>query len=578
MTVWKDIEKRQTFLVIVAFLITGMALLYRAFYGMDLTDETFYLSTAKRFCDGDLLFMHDWNAGQIFGLLMVPFYRIYVFFHGNNEGVILSARIAFVGLGLFVSVFLYRILYRFSNMRWGALVSALCVFVYARGNIITISYYSLGFHTFLLAILWYAESEDSKHERLCLILSGISFSVSVLCMPYMVFVFVLLVAGAGWRMVQKKAEQNVPLYYFLAGIFLAALIFLMYFSNLIPWSRLMECLPMVFQDPSIEEETILEQLRTLFSYWIFVFLKYTWPFYFGAFLISFFAGKGWVKSPAFRKMIPWGFLLLFLIQSVYARTYFEGGVVVAVFLLALQMQFFSPEYRLRKLERCFILPGLLFGLVWIVGSNVGERAINMSLMLMNLWAIPFLWGLYREKKENVYVGIRCSACLMFLVLFVIRFFDIYRDGALSGLDCKISRGIMRGIHTEAYRARAYENTVRILSDRLDDGSVVIVLGCNPWVYLDAPASCGAYTTWQHSDGGDLLRQYYEYHPEKVPDMILAVPEEINCYESWTYSSHGSGTHREEQPVLEGILQQIVEEKEYVRMEEDGAVWYSPRYL
>ena len=102
MTVWKDIEKRQTFLVIVAFLITGMALLYRAFYGMDLTDETFYLSTAKRFCDGDLLFMHDWNAGQIFGLLMVPFYRIYVFFHGNNEGVILSARIAFVGLGLFV--------------------------------------------------------------------------------------------------------------------------------------------------------------------------------------------------------------------------------------------------------------------------------------------------------------------------------------------------------------------------------------------------------------------------------------------------------------------------------------------
>lgn len=60
------------------------------------TDETFYLATAKRFSEGDLAIKYDWNTAQIFGLLLVPVYRIYTGITGSNEGIIIFMRILLV--------------------------------------------------------------------------------------------------------------------------------------------------------------------------------------------------------------------------------------------------------------------------------------------------------------------------------------------------------------------------------------------------------------------------------------------------------------------------------------------------
>lgn len=566
-------EKKYQIIAAFIMLFLGLLLICRAFYGMDITDETFYVAAAKRFYDGDMLFKDDWNRGQLFGLIMLPLYRVYVFFYGSNEGIILFLRILFVFLELFVSGFLFRILFRNQKSFGAALLSALCILVYARGNIITISYYSLGFYTFLLAVLWWMEAEVSKRGKVSLILSGFSFAISVICMPYMILCFLaMLGVGAYWKTKENaKGWQQFCLW--LVGIVLAAICFLICFWKVIPWAQLLEYLPIVFQDPGLEDAGVFEQFWDLFVYIGTVFLKYTWPLYVVTLFFTVGTGKNWIKNAMVRKWLPWILLVEFLIQSVYVRSYFEGGIITTLLLMAVQMQLLYPQYRLKYLEKCFVVPGIVFGVAWVMGSNVGERVINMSFILMDLWAVSFLWYLWQRNSRNVRILMHVPVYLMFAVLFTIRFFDIYRDGSLSQLNYRVSSGIMKGLYTEEHRGNAYEQMVELLQAETTEENVIAVLGCNPWVYTETSASCGAYTIWEFSDGETMLEQYYEKLPERVPDVIVIVPKELDMYESWKYSSHGSGMQGGEQPVLGGTLGRIVETGNYTCVEKSGAVLY-----
>ena len=70
----------------------------------------------------------------------------------------------------------------------------------------------------------------------------------------------------------------------------------------------------------------------------------------------------------------------------------------------------------------------------------------------------------------------------------------------------------------------------------------------------------------------MLDSYYEQNSEKIPDVMLIVPKEINMYESWKYSSHGAGVHEEETPVFKGFLKTVTEGA-YTYKEYKGTVLY-----
>lgn len=554
------------------FAIVGAILFFRAFYGMDTTDETFYLATAKRFHDGDLLFRNDWNSAQTFGLLLVPFYRLYVSVVGNNEGIILCMRSCFVILAVFVAGFTYKVLYRYTKIFSASLWAALCILVYARGNIITCSYYSLGFYSFLLSILWWMDAGEEGKKRWKLLLSGISFSISVLCMPYMAVLFPIILFVGIYKKHKKRDILFSKVLIFSVGVAFSALIFLIYFVSVIPWLELMELLPFIFCDPGMESENILEQLFSLAKYFVATFMKFTWPIYLFTFSIIILIRLKKLNNIYVLKIIPYVLLIEFLVQLIYVRGYFEGGIITTTFLYMLQMQILYFDIREKELEKYFIIPGLLFGVVWVAGSNVDQRVINMAFLLMNLWAIPLLWKFKRGKKYEI-ICMRCPVCIMFLVLFMIRILDIYRDGALTQLNTKVETGIMKGIYTEQDRAQAYTNVVDMLRRYTDEKDTIVTVGCDPWIYLETEASCGAYTVWQVSDGDNLLRKYYEMNPDKIPNVVVHVSDLVNTYEFWRFSSHGVGLYEGEQLELYGILKEIVENGDYKKIEEEGTILY-----
>lgn len=553
------------------FILLGGILICRAFYGIDTTDETFYFATAKRFCEGDMLFKDDWNRGQVYGLLMVPFYKMYVFLNGNNEGIILAARIVFVLISLAIAYFLYISLKEY-GVSWAAsFVASMCVLVYVRGNIITMSYYSLGFYTFLLAVLFWMLA-DRREKELYRIISGISFSISVLCMPYMAIGFIVMWAYAGYKAIRGYKATCVKVGSFSFGCIVSASIFLIYYFKMIPWKQLLKYVFVVFSDPGLEQEGPLRQYWDLLTYMINSFLKYTWPIYVVTVIVSLLIGKKLLKRYELKKWMTGILITEFLIQAIYVRGYFEGGIIAVFFLLIFQLQLLYPEYRLKELERYFLVPGIFFAAIWVVGSNVGQRVINMGILLMNLWGLSLLW-LISKEKGIIYKYIRIPAFILPGILLLIRCFDVYRDGAVNTLTYQISKGIMEGIYTEPSRGLAYEKAVELLKDNVEEGAVIAVLGCNPWGYLESSASCGAYTTWQFSDGENRLIQYYTNFPDKIPNMVLVPGDIINTYEYWKYSSHGVGLYEGEHLELYGVLKEIVEKENYVKMESEGTVLY-----
>lgn len=555
------------------FLLLGIVLICRAFYGMDTTDETFYFATTKRFYNGDMLFKDDWNRGQVFGLILLPLYKAYICVFGNTDGIILFSRLSFVILEIFASCFLFKVLMKYTGRFWPSLAASICACVYVRGNIITISYYSLGFFTFLLFVLWYMKSEYSKYGRLSVVLSGINFSVSVLCMPYTAVLYFLIIGYGLYCWIKKRYECWKNIVWFTCGIVLAAAVFLVYFHHLIPWNQLLEFLPVIFQDPELEKSSIWVKVFEWLIYLVTVFLKFTWPLYLFTFISIFWIRKNKKDGSTEKQYMVLILLTEFLVQSVYVRSYFEGGIIATFWLMAAQLQLLYPECRNKKLEKYFLIPGILFGLVWIMGSNVGQRVMNMSFMLMDIWAIILVWEIgQRQDKKSVKL-LNIPVCLLFSVLFVIRMFDIYRDGALQQLDTKIGAGVMKGIYTEENRALAYEQMLEVLREKTSSEDVIVVLGCNPWIYLESEAACGSYTTWQFTEGEQTLNRYYETFPERIPNMILIVPDELNRYEYWKYSSHGTGMNMEQTPELNKVLRKIVDEEEYICTYEKGVTMY-----
>ena len=77
--------------------VLAVLLIFRAFFGVDYTDESFYFALAKRFAMGDQILVDEWFPTQLIGVLLLPFYRLYVGLCGSQEGIILADRLCYVG-------------------------------------------------------------------------------------------------------------------------------------------------------------------------------------------------------------------------------------------------------------------------------------------------------------------------------------------------------------------------------------------------------------------------------------------------------------------------------------------------
>lgn len=546
----------------------AVLMIFRAFYGLDLTDEAFYIAAAKRFAGGDRLFCEEWFPTQMIGILLVPLYSLYCQIHGNQEGIILFLRLCYVGFSTGIAAYLYHVLRSKDALpRKAAACAALMYLFYVRANIPTLSYYSIGLGTFLLFLLL-QRGTVSRAGKFC---SGISFAVSVLCMPYMVLYFGVIVikdmgAYAGKK---KKWREDIPFY---AGIVCSAILFLLFCAGLGNIREVLDNLIYILQDPE-HQGSIMESLTNFFSFMATVYYRYLfWP------MATEFLLIGWWKVSRcgnihVRNLLKSAAYVLFFAQALYLRTFFEGGVLIAFLLLAVQIALLNGQYE-SALAKRYLFPGVLFGIVWILGSNVGQRVFNMGCVAGNIWAFPVIWEDIRQSGRKIEKILKSFApVLLVALILLIRMCDVYRDSSPACLTAVLTEGAGKGIRTTEYRKEKYEDVLKKLRTYTEEGKRLAVSGVHPWIYLEADAKCGTFSVWNVDFDDDRNSVYYETYPEQIPEIIFILNSEYEKYEAWRFSSHGSNSGGGEKDFLKGWFLELVEKEGYQKYEETCGDFY-----
>ncbi len=115
-------------LVAVAMAVGTVAvMLWRMLYGVDFTDEAFYVALPMRFVLGDQPFVHELNIGQTAGLFLYPFVKVYTALCGAS-GIMLFIRVLYLAFFALVgwSVYAFAMTLRLPRST-GLLLGVTCI-------------------------------------------------------------------------------------------------------------------------------------------------------------------------------------------------------------------------------------------------------------------------------------------------------------------------------------------------------------------------------------------------------------------------------------------------------------------
>jgi hypothetical protein len=150
----------------------------RILYGVDFTDESFYVSLAMRFARGDVPFVDEYNWAQSSELLLIPLVKVWLHVAGTN-GIVLLFRVVHLLLRVGAAAIVARSLRRLIGMPQ-AIVASLLTFAFVPADLPSISYNTLG--TLGLTAGIFAALHDGEHP-LWYALAGAFHVVAAIAYP-----------------------------------------------------------------------------------------------------------------------------------------------------------------------------------------------------------------------------------------------------------------------------------------------------------------------------------------------------------------------------------------------------------
>ncbi len=588
--------------------LIALSLLFRCFYGFCWSDEPFYFATSYRFYQGDSLFVHDWFPTQLSSILLLPLFSLFIETTGSTDGILLFFRISYVIYSFCISIVLYRIFFK-KHSAFPSLICAVSYLFYAHLNIATLSYYtmSVGFYLLSMALIYHFYNHQRKGARKYLLYSGFFFALCVLSLPTMAAAYFLVLLCIGLFLLAakvfhqeeklKSAQLITVCLYTFYGICIPFFLFLFYMFSKISLPQLLEAIPYVLSD----EEHITSLSYPFKKFFIGINQAYTWGAYGGYILIgiSFLLGQIWIK-----KRLP------FISGSPFAQTkiaFFKLGIVSLTFLLFLCYFIFSlghtgylftgitlfgivlyfiTEKRNTYLFFLFVVSGLILSMVYSYSSNGYLYILSIGHCISALGCIFLIWDFMKELKEGkegqtVLYRLFSFGCLVSLLILciqtgVLRFINVYRDAPLSQLTTKITAGPAKGLYTTAEHHKMYKTVYDDIqnyattSSGYSNSHTVFFTKLLPWGYLATDLHCASPTTWRTKFNSERLKPYYERNPEKYPELIFVLKEEIGAYDS---CGDVVGDPSPNENELGGYLMNYIKEKNYESLELDSGVLY-----
>ncbi len=490
-----------TFEVAIALSVVLAVLLvtwHRLFFGVDFTDEAFYLALSYRFALGDIPIKDEQNLAQFAGVLAMPFIRLFLYFKGSTDGIFLFSRhlhLAFtmlVGLSVFVAIQ--------RTLRWplALMVSAICV-AFVPFNIHGLSYNTMGCGLLTMGLfLGMINHDRGSASRWAYFFSGLSHCLAILVYPPLL-VPVCVYAGV---ILFNSNYQRVQRLSYVCGGLLAAMIPLM----LILQAGLGSIGPMAeyLRSMGVQGGGWKKLADVIVNFW-------RQSPHVGAIVMGMAILGIWhcFHPRWMRFILPFLPLLLFLYTLSAKRgslTYIEAHyLVIAVGLFGpFVYRFVAQDEFGRNLFRLIWWPSFIGGIVtaWSSGNGAMNGAIGMfpaavvSILLM-IRALQLMPGCTRSLGVTQFGMMMCTPMLVLLPLLIGGSFYVYGESSTltSVLTERVAAGPYRGIKTTINKNSFINNFSNDLVPLVLPSDTVLFFSDFPAGYLFANVHPATNSVW-----------------------------------------------------------------------------------
>ena len=525
---------RSNIFQIICFIAILTLAINRLFHGVEITDESYYLSTSYRYIQGNIPFYDAWDGTIGSALLFLPALALYSFISGGTEGIFLFSRLSFFCIMLIIGFIMYFSI----KPTFGRSVSCLAatvLIVVAPFSLYNWSYNNLALSLLcagLFLLAYSLNAETVNRERLSQILAGMCFAFMTFAHISQVFTCITVaIFYTIFASINKKSIRNGLVAVLFAAIGGVGTAVLLVFSLLVATQgNLFSSLSNIMSNPwmsgignSMPDDVIAafkhigdfifqrKRAFVLGTAWILssLILKKRWPY------LS-------LLTPLFAFMIfPW---LSFTSMAVIEFVAYCG-------LFWILWIPFIKGYSTGAQNLYWMLgAGGLFGFIAVSvvsggGAYQGKYMLFCLLLAILVLIIDDIIRLPRAPFKRALAcapALLLSGCLLFLW-----YQSFYRESPYAQLTTRVDQGVYKGMYTTPERADYLVKLENELITLQDKGGGVLFLGTAPHTYLMVDMKPTTPTTWRvnFEPGYDTwFPVYYAQGEGFKPDQIIFLDE------------------------------------------------------
>lgn len=439
-----------------ALACTSVALIatyIRLYFGVDFTDEAYYVARAYQYVLGAKPWVDDISLIP-FAILTVPFVKLYCWIVGNTDGIILFTRHLYFGLNCLVAslVFLYiRTLIRWST---ALLTASICV-VFIPFNIPNLSYNTMGIGFFTAGCFWGIWVISKRGNPAYLLFSGFCHGLAIFSYPTLLItssIYILLLLCLG-----EVRKIQALLAYFLGGLPLALLLL-----NLILGSGISNVLISREYARSLGYSANTQKLYSVMSFLGGAYI-YTLPIFLALTALYIIGAKKRRMLGAFSKVLL--LVPLLVIPIIYYAYDLECGCRFSIgylfyysILAPYFLLFVGPDKGLQKLFYIIWCPSFISGLVIAYTSGNGNVSAGLGMLSASiattiLLTKSFLKFAHNNSNTKILYRELIHPCLVVTLLVFSQYYlpkvdnITYRDADIYKLNSKIESGPFAGLYT-----------------------------------------------------------------------------------------------------------------------------------
>ena len=502
--------------VVFLAVLTTALLGYRMTIGVDLSDESYYLS----FVDGwlktgfhhsDALVIH-----QTAELLIFPFVKIFVALQTSEQGLALFNRFLYLGASLIAGLCFYR----FARLRHTlpvAVLSGILITSFIPFSLPSPSYNTLAMSGLICALASYAVFAETHRIRWAIV-SSAGWMICVFAYPTFIAVLICFLVVIAFQDARVSAFRRY-LSWCLCFQLLGAVILVSAYGV----DRLEQIL--MFTSASLQVTRAADKLTKA------VLLVVSSRVFTGLCIASMIVGAvaGRRRMPEAKSWIVVAGIVAILTADSLAGPTLFAVTHDYVFLLAIAgTAFFAAnlihgQSSRRPLDPLFLV-GLFAGIVTSLTAT--NSIVNFAIGGFVCVAFFLLAVFSGETRMWPHLVLLASVTGLFLLG---DFQYVYGEGdnpAESASAERVRSGVFAGLLTSAEKHRAIRETTDFLATQ--HGDSVAVIGRLPGIYLLTPMRPKTLSTWDFSqqkgappklDGA--ISQFYE-QPANLPSVVLDV--------------------------------------------------------